>query len=183
MNDILLVTIPAALVLVATLGARFLEHNLQSKRETERQKLERERETRDARRKYREGIVMPIREALVMLGSNLHWESILDSIRKIEEKGKIKVDVADLKRDIESITKSDSARIHTEILPKVATITNQDTKELLESLFREVYILNNADILPKEANILDEVGITVEKLEEKLNLAYKKLEEYVALAD
>jgi hypothetical protein len=61
MNDILLATIPAALVLVATLGARFVEHYLQSRRETESQKLEKEREIRDARRKYRENIVVPIK--------------------------------------------------------------------------------------------------------------------------
>ena len=126
---------------------------------------------------------MPVREALVTLGSNLQWESHLDIIRKVEERGKIKADVAELKKVIESITKKDSARISTEILPKVATITNQDTKEFLESIFREVFFLNNADILPKEVNFLDEVGITVEKLKEKLNLAYQKLEDYVALAD
>ena len=56
MNDILLATIPAALVLIATLGARFVEHYLQSKREAGRQKLGREREIRDARRKYRASI-------------------------------------------------------------------------------------------------------------------------------
>ncbi len=164
-------------------GGYFLRDFLQGKRETKRQKLERERETRDARRKYRGSIVMPVREALVTLGSNLQWESHLDIIRKVEERGKIKADVAELKKVIESITKKDSARISTEILPKVATITNQDTKEFLESIFREVFFLNNADILPKEVNFLDEVGITVEKLKEKLNLAYQKLEDYVALAD
>ena len=183
MNDILLVTIPSVLVLIATLGARFVEHYLQSRRETERQKLESGRETRDAKRKYRENVVIPVREALGMLGSSLHLESQLEIIRKVEEKGRIKVDVADLKKDIESITKRESARIHIEILPKVATITNLDTREFLESIFREVFILNNAAILPKEANILDEVGITAENLKEKLVLAYQKLEDYVALAD
>jgi hypothetical protein len=64
MNDILLATTPAVIVLIAMLSVRFVEHYLQSKRETERQKLEKERQTREAISKFREQRARPIIEAL-----------------------------------------------------------------------------------------------------------------------
>ncbi len=89
MNDILLATIPAALVLVATLSARLLEHRLQSKRDIQRQKLERERETRDAKRKYRENVVMPAREALLKLQTRMGMRSVWEFLSKGGQTGLI----------------------------------------------------------------------------------------------
>ena len=91
MGDVLLVTIPAVLVLVATLGARFVEHFFQSKRETGRQKLERERESREAKRKYRENIVAPVREELTKLHTSISARSLWDAFAKdMSEKDKKK---------------------------------------------------------------------------------------------
>ena len=184
MNDILLVTIPASLVLAGTLGARFLEHSLQAKREAGRKKLEKESEVRDARRKYRESVVIPIRRELGMLGSHLKWDSYLNSIRELEGMG-VPLNATDLKKNIESMKNRDSIRIETEILPKVITITDQDTRKFLERVFRDAYFLNGAELLsePNREHYLNALGITIKKMEENIGLAYQKLEDYVALAD
>jgi len=186
MNDILLATLPAALVLVATFGARFVEHYLQGKREAGKQELEKERETRDARRQYRANVIIPIKEALGMLGSHLRWNLYLDSIREVEGMG-ISVNAVDLKlkEDIESMKNRDVVRIDIEILPKLVTITNQDTRKFLERVFRDAYFFNSAELLtePNKGQYLNKLGITVQKMEENIGLAYQKLEDYVALAD
>ena len=92
MNDILLATMPAVIVLVAMLSVRFVEHCLQIKRETGRQKLEREREIRDARRKDRESIVSPIREALTEIQTKLVMRSMWEFARKGDKHGPYSVD-------------------------------------------------------------------------------------------
>ena len=104
MSDILLATIPAALVLIAALGARFVEHYLQTKREAGKQILERERETRDARRKYRESIVSPIREALMEIQTKL----VMRSMWEFASKGnRVHLDQASIEKLKEVIVQSE----------------------------------------------------------------------------
>jgi hypothetical protein len=177
MSDILLATIPAALVLVATLGARFIEHYLQGKRETGRQKLEREREIREARRKDRESIVLPIREALMEIQTKLVMRSMLEFVRKGDEKGRpYSVDQASMEQLREVVTQSEDAdRIETftKRVPLVYQISNQETREFLESL-----IIRFAVLKQKEKDKL-----TIEYWHKEFGLAYKKLEDFVTLAE
>ena len=71
---------------VVIYGGHFLRDFLQAKRETGRQKLEREREIRDARRKDRESIVLPIRRTLTEIQTKLVMRSMLEFARKEKEK-------------------------------------------------------------------------------------------------
>lgn len=63
-------------------GGYFLTDFLQGKRETQRQKLEKEREVRDAIRRYRESIVAPVKEALTKLQASLESQSMVDFLSK-----------------------------------------------------------------------------------------------------
>ena len=68
-DNILLMVIPAAFTLAGVLGGRFLEHKLGMKRET-----------REARRKYRENVVIPVRAELTKLHSSFQERSLVDYI-------------------------------------------------------------------------------------------------------
>ncbi len=183
MNDILLATIPAALVLVATLGARFVEHYLQSRRQTEEQKLQRAREIRDARRKYRESLVIPIREALPTVGSRVDWNQYRDIIGKIESEAS--VEMWSFYGIIRAMSRADEPSIDPGVLRKVATITNENIRELLERVLADASLLIAAGESPQPAQqrVLDQLGISRQKMRENVSLAYQKLEDYVALAD
>lgn len=181
MNDILLATIPAALVLVATLGARFVEHYLQSRRETESQKLEKEREIRDAIRKYRENIVVPIKGALTKLRNNVEWSKFIDTAHeamKIDSSLETEV-VQELEKSMESMRGSSTVKTLTETIPLIATITNEDTREFLRRVFLEI---ESALYLYTKKEVGRKLYIADEDIRGKLNLAYQKLEDYVALA-
>ncbi len=176
MNDILLATIPAALVLIATLGARVVEHYLQGKRETEKQKLEREREVRDARRKDRESIVTPIREGLMEIQTKLQMRSLWEFLSKGVKQGSFSLDQASMEKFKEVIVqteKADTIEALTKRLPLVYQISNQETVKILQSL-----IFKFAGMTQEEKDKL-----TLEYWHKEFGLAYKKLEEYVALAD
>ena len=124
MNDILLATIPAVIVLIAMLSVRFLEHHLQSKGEAGRQELETERETGDARRKYRESIVSPIREALTEIQTKL----VMRSLWEFENKEvPYPLDPASLEKFKEVIVqteRADTIETFTKRLPLVTQISN-----------------------------------------------------------
>ena len=181
MNDILLATIPAALVLIATLGARFVEHSLQSKREASRQKLERERETRDARRKDRERVVTPIREVLVKLQAGLRGRLFLKFILEnipAEKREHVNLSGIEALQPLKELTKrseiTDKLNMFVEVEPLISTITKQDTREFLQ----KVFLIYGG--LTKEQR---EVQGILDNEEEEFSLAYQKLEDFVTLAD
>jgi len=173
MNDILLATVPAVIVLVAMLSVRFVEHCLQTKREAGRQKLEREREIRDAKRKDRESIVSPIREALMEIQTKLVMRSMWEFTRK---ENRVHLDQASIEKLKEVIVQTEDAdRIETmtKRLPLVYQVSDQETRELLESL-----IFKFAVMTQEEKDTL-----TMEYWHKEFSLAYKRLEDFVTLAD
>jgi len=135
MNDILLATIPAVIVLIAMLSVRFLEHHLQSKREAGRQELERERETRDAKRRYRENIATPAREALNKVQTNL---ASRDFVNTVFEADKQRISLKpETRKDIEMLNKLQRWRevknmdvTLTKLLPLAGAITNKEARKL-----------------------------------------------------
>jgi hypothetical protein len=180
MNEILLVTIPASLVLAGTLGGRFLEHSLQAKREAGRQKLEKEHEVRDARRKYRENIVAPVKEALTKLQTSLETQSMVDYISKKAEGKGISLEpetikgIESLKELLQRSEAMEQWDVLTKLIPLVAAITNKDVREQVRKAF--FY-----SVLGRKAR--EEFNITDEGMNKVFDLAYQKLEDFVTLAD
>ena len=178
MNDILLATMPAVIVLVAMLSVRFVEHCLQIKRETGRQKLEREREIRDARRKDRESIVSPIREALTEIQTKLVMRSMWEFASKQDTHSldQLLPDQASIKKLKEVIVQSEEADMietMTKRLPLVSQISNKETKKFLEFLIFKFCIMSQAE----------KDKLTLEYWDKEFNLAFQKLEDYVTLTD
>jgi len=163
-------------------GGYFLRDFLQGKRETKKQELEREREVRDARRRYRESVAIPIREALAGLKASLRGRSFLENVLKEmpnEEKKdldllKIKA-LEPLKEFIERSETVDSLNMFVKVEPLISTITKQDTREFLQKVFLLFGGLNKQQ--------REEQGITEKDIEDDINSAYQKLEDYVAQAD
>ena len=181
MNDILLATIPAVIVLVAMLSVRFVEHCLQTKREKERQKVEREREARDARRRYRESIIKPIRDALdkTNLVSHSRIKSLVEAEKLVVEKG-ISLE-PETKKAMEIVRElNQKAEIKNfnviliELLPLVAGITDEEARKAVEQA-----LLDSA--LPERMKQV--LGLAGTDVEQKVKLAYQKLEDFVTLAD
>jgi len=174
MNDILLVTIPASLVLAGMLGVQ----HIQSRRETKRQALEREREIRDARRKYRESIVTPVREALNKVQTNLKFRKYVSGIFKAKEDGILKPEslkdaemLEELQHEIEVTNMRETL---TELLPLAAAITNEEARETIQRALV-------SSVLTKQTKEL--LDMKEEDIEQITKEAYQKLEDYVALAD
>jgi len=179
MNDILLATIPAALVLVATLGSRFVEHYLQSKRETKRQKLEREQEIRDARRKYRESVATPVREALNKVQANLVWRDYIDVIINAEEHGILlkpeTLKDREMLEQLEHEREIKKMRVTlTQLLPLAAAITNEEAREAIQAALV-------SPVLTKETK--EVLNMTEEDIKQAVKVAYQRLEDFVTLAD
>ncbi len=181
MNDILLATIPATLVLVATLGARFVEHYLQAKREKEKQKLEKKREIRDARRKDRENIIKPIRDALnkTNLMSNSRIKLLVDA-EKLALKKEISLE-PETEKAMEIVRELDQKEgiknfnvTLSELLPLAAGITSEEVRKAVEEA-----LLDSA--VPRE--IKKVLGLTEKDIKQEVEVAYQKLEDYVTLAD
>ena len=159
-------------------GGYFLRDHLQAKRETERQKLEREREIRDARRQSREKIVSPIREALTEIQTKLVMRSMWEFASKQDTHSldRLLPDQASMEKFKEVIVQSEEADMietMTKRLPLVYQISNQETREFLESL-----ILKFAYMTQEEKDKLP-----LEYWHKEFSLAFQKLEDYVALAD
>ena len=139
------------------------------------------RETGDARRKYRESIVTPIKEALTKLGTNLEWSRFMDTAHKVQEEGNL-TDTRGLQKLEESMeSRKISSMVETLVgtIPLIATIINEDTREFLRSTFLESAVISPS--LTKKLKIT--LHLTDEDIGAKLNLAYRKLEDYVDLAD
>lgn len=139
------------------------------------------RETGSARRKYRESIVTPIKEALTKLGTNLEWGRYMDTVYKADEEGILadKRGLQELKESMESRKRRSMIDTLVETIPLIATITNEDTREFLRRVFLESGVISAT--LSKEEKM--KLHVTDKDVEAKLNLAYRKLEDYVALAD
>jgi len=176
MNDILLVTVPATLVLVATLGARFVEHYLQGKRDTQKQKQEKERETREAKRRHRESIGLPIRETLTEIQTKLTLRSMWEFVKKEKEQSSWSPDQASMEKFREVIVQSEDADIvetMTKRLPLVYQISNQETRKFLELLIFGFAMMTQED----------KDKLTMDYWNEQFSSAYQKLENFVTLAD
>ncbi len=167
-SEILLATIPASLVLGATLGARFLEH-----------KGGKKRDIRDARRKYRESIAAPVKQALTKLQTSLETQSTVDYISEAESKGislkpeTIK-DLEFLKEQLRGIETRQQWEVMTKLLPLVAAITDEGVREHVRQAF--LYF-------GMGKKIRGELNITDEDMDKVFNLAYQKLEDFVTLVD
>ena len=151
---------------------------LQTKREKERQKVERERETRDARRKDREHIVIPIREALTEIQTKLVMRSMWEFARKqdahsLDQLFPDQASMEKLKEVIVQTEDADRIETMTKRLPLVYQISNQETREFLESL-----VVRFAYMKQEEKDKL-----TMEYWHGEFSLAYKRLEDFVTLAD
>jgi len=172
MNEVLLATIPAVLVLAGMLGVQ----HIQSRRETKGQALEREREIRDARREYRESIVNPIREAMIKLGTNLEYSRFMDVLRETNKKYYLmdEEETRKFKKSISHVRRGSKSEILIELMPLIHTITSEEARTAILqaiayiALFKETKKLGN---------------ITEEDITQKVKVAYQKLEDYVALAD
>jgi len=157
-------------------GGYFLRDYLQGKREAGRQKLERESEVRDARRKDRESIVSPIREALTEIQTKLVMRSMWEFVRKGDKHGPYSVDRASLEKLKEVIVQTEDAdRIETmtKRLPLVYQISHQETREFLESLIFRFAVMKQEE----------KDKLTMEYWHREFSLAYKRLEDFVTLAD
>jgi hypothetical protein len=168
MNEILFVTVPASLVLGGTLGARFLEH-----------KLGKKRDIRDARRKYRESITAPVKQALTKLQTSLEDQSMVDYISKAQEKGiSLKPEtvkaIESLKELLQSYDVAQQWEAVTELLPLAAAITNEKVRE---------HVMKAVLYFGMGKKIRGELNITDEDMDKVFNLAYQKLEDFVVLAD
>ncbi len=160
-------------------GGHFLTDYLQGKREIKKQELEKEREIRDARRKYREHDVAPIKESLTKLGSDLEWANLKRAIQKFIDEHPSLGDnelqtFKKTKESIEDIIKTTPIKILTDIIPLINIVTSEDAKQALRDVFFEYTILAQ----PTRKNVSASKDV-----KDKLDLAYKKLEDYVSLAD
>ena len=160
-------------------GGYFLRDYLQSKRESERQKLEREREIRDARRKDRERIVSPIRGALMEIQTKLVMRSMWEFAKEhgpyysLRQFFPDQASVEKLKEVIVQSEEADVIETMTKRLPLVYQISNQETRQFLESLIVRCVAMTREQ--RKE--------LTMEYWHGEFSLAFQKLEDYVALTD
>lgn len=178
MNNILLATIPAVIVLIAMLSVRFVEHYLQSKREAGRQKLEREHEVRDAKRQYRASIVSPIRGVLTEIQTKLVMRSMWEFASKqgpysLDQLFPDQASMEKLKEVIVQSEEADMIETMTKRLPLVSQISNRETRKFLELLIFKFAVMKQEE---KEK-------LTMEYWDREFSSAYKKLEDYVALPD
>jgi len=163
---------------VVILGGYFLRDYLQGKRETERQKLEKEREVRDARRKDRESIVLPIRGALMEIQTKLVMRSMWEFASKQgpNSLGRLLPDQASMEKLKEVIFQSEEADMietMTKRLPLVSQISNKETRKFLEFLIFKFCIMSQAE----------KDKLTLEYWDKEFGLAFQKLEDFVTLAD
>ena len=138
------------------------------------------REIREAKRKYRESMVTPVKEALTKLHAGLRSLSLVDDIIR-EAKGKgISLDPETernlelLKEHLQRCEAGSQWEVSTELVPLATAITDEEVREYVEKAFLRFGL---------GKQIREVLKITDEDMEKILNLAYQKLEDYVALAD
>jgi hypothetical protein len=175
-ENILLAVVPAAIVLAGTLGTQFI----QSRREIGRQTLEREREIREARRKYRENIIAPVKAELTKIHSSFQGRALADYISDNIKKQGASIDsktteaVESLKNLSERGETRQKRRVLEELLPLAAAITNKDVRRDVEKAF--LYFASGKDFREK-------LNITDDDMDKVFSLAYQRLEDFIALAD
>lgn len=168
-DNILLMVIPAAFTLAGVLGGRFLEHKLGMKRET-----------REARRKYREKIVAPVREALTKLLTDLRFQSLFGQIDSIAEEKGISLgteelkDIKELKGLIRGIEVSSKRKAAVDFVALAAAINNKDVREHVERVFL---------LFAMGEDMRGRFNITNQDMKGAFNLAYQKLEDFATLVD
>ena len=138
-----------------------------------------QREVRDARRKYRESLATPVREALGKVQANLVWRDYVDVIVNAEKHGislkpetrKDREMLEELQRSIENTNMRVTL---TELLPLAAAITSKEAREAVQQALV-------SSVLTKETK--EVLGMTGQDMKQNLKNAHQKLEDYVALAD
>ena len=168
MENILLAVVPAALVLAGTMGGRFLEH-----------KLGKGREVRDEKRKYRQNIVAPIREALNEVQASMAFSDYVNTIIKAREDG---VHLApETEEDLEMLEKLQYRReiramrkALTELLPIAASITSEEARKAVQ----QALVISS---LTKETRKV--LNITDQYIDEKLKVAHQELEDFATIGD
>jgi hypothetical protein len=112
----------------------------------------------------------------------VEWSKFIDTAHeamKIDSSLETEV-VQELEKSMESMRGSSTVKTLTETIPLIATITNEDTREFLRRVFLEI---ESALYLYTKKEVRRKLYIADEDIRGKLNLAYQKLEDYVALAD
>lgn len=137
------------------------------------------REVSDARRKYREDIARPVREALDKVQVALAWRDLVNTINTAEAQGvSLKPETIRDKEMLEEIQQLKEARnlrkTLTEFNPLTAAITNEETRKAAQQAFASA-------VLSEET--LNFLKITEKDVEQKFRLAYQKLEDFVTLTD
>ena len=137
------------------------------------------REIRDARRRERERIATPVREALTRLQGHIGQRWIVDTMKKAGSKGiELESEAEDLVRELEEniqrMERKDFFKLPSQLLPLVAPLTDESVKKSIEAAF--LFGSMGKDLREK-------LGISDEDMGQKFNLAHKKLEDYVALAE
>ena len=161
-------------------GGHFLRDYLQGKREAGRQELEKEREIRDARRNDRESIIKPIRDALnkTNLMSNSRIKKLVDAEKLAVEKGiSLEPETEKAMEIVRGLAQKAEIKNFnmtiSELLPLAAGITSEEVRKAVEQA-----LLDSA--LPGEMKQV--LGLTEKDIKQEVEVAYQKLEDYVALA-
>ncbi len=140
--------------------------------------LQRKGEAREARRKYRESTVIPIRGALMEIQKKLVMRSMWEFANKqgpysLDRLFPDRASMEKLKEVIVQSEEADMIETMTKRLPLVYQISNQETREFLESLiFKFAYMTQE-----------EKDKLTLEDWHKEFSLAFQKLEDFVILAD
>jgi hypothetical protein len=137
------------------------------------------REIKGAKRKYRESVVAPIREALGKIQANLVWRDYIDKIINAEKYGiSLKPETLKDREMLEELQQRREARnmrvTLTELLPLAAAITNEEARKAVEQALV-------GSVLTKETK--EVLGMEEQDVKQLVKLAYQKLEDFVTLAD
>jgi len=103
----------------------------------------------------------------------------MDTVREAKEIDDL-IDTEKMEELQKHIEATSMVETLTETIPLIATITNENIREFLRRVFLESAVIFPT-VLSKE--LRSKLNITEEELSGKLNLAYKKLEDYATLAD
>ena len=133
------------------------------------------REISGTRRKYREEIASKIREALGKIQGRRSWIKISELISHKAVENGVEVDEASKEFFAQFKKENEAKQIHEiskDFVPLISTITHGETREVIKKTL--VDVLLNSDVFNMTKD--DEV-------EKQIEVAYKQLEDFVALAD
>jgi hypothetical protein len=160
-------------------GGYVLKDYLQGKREGKRLVLEKEHEIRDTKRRYREGIIIPINEALGKVQANLAIRDVYNSIFNAEKYGvqlkdETKIAVEKLKELREKEEAKEMFNTLEKLLPLASAITDEETRQAVEHAIV-------ASALTEEVKQMFQAEY--HDLNQLVRQAYQKLEKYVTSVD